>query len=975
VIAHRQITAEAQQERDLASAILDAIGALVVVLDPQGRITRFNRACEETAGYAFEEVRGQYIWDLLPPEEVEPAKAGFENLQASQFPNQNENHWVARDGQRRLIAWSNTAIVDARGAVAYVIGTGADVTARRQAEQALRENEERYRTLAEAAQDSIFIIGRDGRIEYLNPYAAARFGRQPEELIGKRVEEVFPPHSFARQKHNLQRVLESGESRFFEDSTTFPDCEAWQDTWLSPLKGPDGAVWAVMGVARDMTAHRQVVEALQESEARYRAVVEDQTELICRFQLDGTLTFVNEAYCRYVGQRREELIGHSFFPFIPLEDQAEVRRNIASLSLERPVVTYEDRALLPSGEIRWQQWTNRAIFDEEGHLVEFQTVGRDITEHKQAEEAARRHAETLAALHETALDLANQRALPDLLQAIVVRATELLKGKSGTIYLYRPASDDLEYVSTYKCGYELIGTVLQRGEGLAGKVLETGRPLAVDNYRRWEGRSRQFDDYGFAACVAVPIRWGDCLLGVLDVDDDAPRTFSAADIGLLERFTPLAAAALENARLLDIERRRRQIAETLRQASTVLGSTLELDKVLELILQQLRQVIPYDSASIQRLQGESVEIVACQGFADPQKVLQLAFPLDPQFPNYEVVLARALVSIPDVASAYPHFRSEASTYESGHIRSWLGVPLVAKDQVIGLIALDRAVVQPFTPEESALALTFAYQAAMAIENARLYSDLQQQMERLRSTQAQLVQSAKLAAVGELAAGVAHELNNPLTGVLGFGELLLETTPGDDPDRRDLETIVAEARRARDIVRSLLDFARQVKPHKRPADLAQVLHQTLGLIRQHVEESGVEAVEEYARDLDLVPADEGQIKQVFLNLISNAAQAMPAGGTLHLRVARQGEEVAVAIKDTGTGMPAEVREHLFEPFFTTKPGGTGLGLSVSLGIVQQHGGRITVESEVGQGSTFTVWLPAGGAGEVEEAPSGTRPHRP
>jgi signal transduction histidine kinase len=424
---------------------------------------------------------------------------------------------------------------------------------------------------------------------------------------------------------------------------------------------------------------------------------------------------------------------------------------------------------------------------------------------KRAEDQVRYQAETLTALHETALDLAAQRSLPELLQAILARAVGLLKANAGCIYLYRPAGDDLELVCIYNLDPGFRDTVLRRGEGLSGRVLESGRSMAVADYSQWEGKVGPFIDAGLAAIVAVPVFWSGRLLGVINVLDDSPRAFSAGDIALLERFTPLAAAALENSRLVH--------------------------------------------------------------------------------------------------------------------------------------------------------------------------DLQQQMEQLKSAQAQLVQTAKLAAVGELAAGVAHELNNPLAGILAYAELLLRDQPSDAPARHDLAIIVKQTLRARDIVRNLMDYARQTKPQRQPADVNQVLCQTLDLVRQLLEGRGVAIEEDYALDLGLLTVDSGQMKQVFLNLITNAFQAMPQGGTLSLRTARVGNEVTVSVSDTGQGVPPELRERIFEPFFTTKPvgEGTGLGLSISLGIVKEHGGRITVESRLAtepipsgqedgpeggpEGSVFTVWLPA------------------
>jgi PAS domain S-box-containing protein len=283
----------------------------------------------------------------------------------------------------------------------------------------------------------------------------------------------------------------------------------------------------------------------------------------------------------------------------------------------------------------------------------------------------------------------------------------------------------------------------------------------------------------------------------------------------------------------------------------------------------------------------------------------------------------------------------------------------------GVKYFQTRIVPEFAPDghiESLLAITRDITGRVQAEAQReaALEALRRSMEQLKATEAQLIQAAKLAAVGELAAGVAHELNNPLTSILGFAELLLNSLLPDGSFRHDLEIIAKQARRARDIVRNLLDFARQTKPQRLPADVNSLLCQTLDLVRQHLENSGVVIVEDYASDLGLLTLDAGQMRQVFLNLITNAAHAMPEGGKLTLHTARLGDEVAVAISDTGGGIPPEIREHIFEPFFTTKPvgQGTGLGLSISLGIVQEHGGRITVESQAGQGSTFTVWLPIG-----------------
>jgi two-component system NtrC family sensor kinase len=196
-------------------------------------------------------------------------------------------------------------------------------------------------------------------------------------------------------------------------------------------------------------------------------------------------------------------------------------------------------------------------------------------------------------------------------------------------------------------------------------------------------------------------------------------------------------------------------------------------------------------------------------------------------------------------------------------------------------------------------------------------------------------------------------------VLGYSELLLERLPPDDPSQKRVAAIVRQAGQARDVVGHLLEFSRQTRPRREPVNLDRVVQETLTLVRQQMKNRQIAVEEEYAVPLPPLQLDVARMKQAFLNLFTNALQAMPHGGTLSVRSEWVGDEVAVQIGDTGSGIAADDLPRVFEPFFTTRPvgQGAGLGLSVSLGIVEEHGGRIEVESEIGKGSTFTVWLPA------------------
>jgi len=304
------------------------------------------------------------------------------------------------------------------------------------------------------------------------------------------------------------------------------------------------------------------------------------------------------------------------------------------------------------------------------------------------------------------------------------------------------------------------------------------------------------------------------------------------------------------------------------------------------------------------------------------------------------------------------------------VKSLMYVPLKAGQEVIGVLSVDNKVSNtPFTESDLYLLSALADYAAIAIVNARLYDEVknfseeleQKVIERtkeLKEAQEQLIQSEKLASIGQLAAGVAHELNNPISVMLGFAQAILRKMPEDDPLRKPLSTIEREGLRCKAIIQNLLDFARRNKPALQPVDVNQVLEAACVLIEHQMSLDNIVVTKGYAPDLPRVLADPNQLQQVFVNIIQNAYQAMPEGGTLRLVTRSLGDEVQIIFADTGIGIPPENIKRIFDPFFTTKEvgQGTGLGLSVSYGIVEQHGGTIEVESQVGEGTTFIIKLP-------------------
>jgi two-component system NtrC family sensor kinase len=236
--------------------------------------------------------------------------------------------------------------------------------------------------------------------------------------------------------------------------------------------------------------------------------------------------------------------------------------------------------------------------------------------------------------------------------------------------------------------------------------------------------------------------------------------------------------------------------------------------------------------------------------------------------------------------------------------------------------------------------------------------VKERTQELQQVQGQLIHAGKMAALGELAAGVAHEINNPLTGVLTFSSLMLKKVDENHPWKKDLETIVQQTSRCRNIVKGLLDFARQRKPDKKEWDVHTLIERTLTLVEKQAPFQNITIVKEFKKSIPMLFIDGDQIQQVFMNILLNAADAMAEGGVLTIGTDLRDGIAEVSFTDTGSGIPKEHLSKLFDPFFTTKQTGkgTGLGLAISYGIVQSHNGDIQVDSEMGKGSTFRIKIP-------------------
>jgi two-component system NtrC family sensor kinase len=291
------------------------------------------------------------------------------------------------------------------------------------------------------------------------------------------------------------------------------------------------------------------------------------------------------------------------------------------------------------------------------------------------------------------------------------------------------------------------------------------------------------------------------------------------------------------------------------------------------------------------------------------------------------------------------------------------VPLKIRDQVIGAIEVINRLDGTFTQQDLELLQAMAASVAVAVDNANLYSELADFAKEVERSQAQLIQAEKMAAIGRLAASIAHEINNPLQAIHNSLHLGLHQGLGDGKRWEYLSMAQAEVQRLIEIVQRMLDFYRPSRGGTVPTDVNSIVENVLVLARKRLQHGDIRVHTRLGSGLPLVSVVSDQITQVFLNIVINAVEAMLSGGDLWLEtmLSEDGDWVLTYFRDTGPGMSSEQIANLFEPFYTTKSDGTGLGLAISYGIVERHGGMIEVSSQPGRGVTFVVRLPVYRAG--------------
>jgi two-component system NtrC family sensor kinase len=505
------------------------------------------------------------------------------------------------------------------------------------------------------------------------------------------------------------------------------------------------------------------------------------------------------------------------------------------------------------------------------------------------------------------------------------------------------------------------------GEGVAGLAVVEKEAIYVSDTRA----DPRFVDSGTAvkSLLVVPMILGETVIGILSVDSGEAEAFTQDDERLLVMLANQAAIAIENARLYGEAKRADELA-ALNRIATAMVSTFDLDQVFTLAMQGINETLRVEAGSLLLLDEAEGELVRRMTLWGEKSVRgEMALSLGQGVAGWVVQEGEPLL-VPDTRQEcrLPSTTAQFLGVEAGSI---LCVPLVLREKTIGAIEVINKWGGKFTEDDLTLLNSIAASVAIAIENARLYTEIKDFADELARSQAQLIQSEKLAATGKLAASIAHELNNPLQAVQSCVYLVADQTAPHDPNRQYLDIAREELDRVARIVGRMVDFYRPSDEGRIPTDVNALLESVVALVKKRLQQGGIEMDLELTSDLPLIVATGDHLKQVFLNIIINALEAMPQGGRLGMvtrYVSGRGDRkkastdaafVEIEFADTGVGIPAEHINNIFDPFFTTKSKGMGLGLSVSYGIVERHGGQIRVESKVGEGTTFVVRLPVEG----------------
>jgi two-component system NtrC family sensor kinase len=989
ITERKRMEEAAKESEERYKELADSITDVFFAMDGNLRYTYWNRASETLTGIRAEDAIGKSIQQVFADR---PWRRRAEEMYRKVLRTQQLQTFVNDyDIDDRHYILEINAYPSRAGVSVFV----KDITAREQTEQALAESEEKYRKIFEEALDAIFIADAEtGMLLDCNRAACELVGTERSELIGKHQRILHPP---AERKGEFSRTfsehVHAKEGSVIETQVVTGTGAIKQvaiKANVIELRGKR----VIQGIFRDITERKQVQEALRKSEERYRVLAENAGEAILVVQ-DDVVKFINPKGVELSGYTGEELASRPFTSFIYPDDIYVVAdRYLKRLRGEPVPQTYDFRIVRKDGDIRWGELNAVPVsWEDKPAVLCFMS---DITERKQSEEALRQSEEKYRTILEEIGDGYFETDLTGSF-TFVNDAQARLLGYSRE-----------EIIGTSFRAFtpeERVNVVLEA----YGRVYNTGEPLRnfVDEVIGKDG------SHGFAETSAFPIRndRGE-ITGFRGMRRDitARRQMEEALRHSEEKYRTILEQMedayfevdlgghlifVNNSVCRDLGYSREELMGKSYKVFTVDD---DIQSLFQVFNEVYRTGVPnkgfpwktvrkdgshgFAETSISLLRNEHGETIGFRGVGrDITERKRAEEKLQQSEENYRALFDSSVIGtvVLDAQTAKVVMANQAaarifelSSPQEGAERNPLDfVPHEDREMVLQAIKQElfeqdvRRTTEFRAVTKSGREIWLSVTAARITHQGRLaglisFADITEQKiqnERLMITD-------RLASIGELAAGTAHELNNPLTSIIGFSQLLTEREVPDDI-REDLKLINNEAQRAASVTKNLLTFARKHAPVKELSQINDIIEDVLKLRAHEHKVNSIEVKKRLAPDLPGIMVDYYQMEQVFLNIIINAEYSMTEAhrkGTLTIATKKQnGGAVRISIADDGPGIPQENLGRIFDPFFTTKAAGkgTGLGLSICHGIVAEHGGQIYAKSQPGKGATISIELPING----------------
>jgi PAS domain S-box-containing protein len=917
----RDITESKEQERKLKESeekyrnLFENAPLGIYRTTPDGHILMANPTLIQLLGYeTFEELAARNL-------DEEGFEAGYPRITFKEYLEREgqisglESAWTRKDGTTVFLRENAKIIRDEKGTILYYEGTVEDITQRRKAEEELEKSEKRFRALMRDSSDVVYIVNEKGTVEYVSPNVQQILGYFENITEPVSILDFVHPEDVEKAGEALSELLQHpGETMTYEFRVRHRSGPyLWVEVWGKSLLH-DPAVSGIVLNVRNITERKKAEEVLRESEEKYRNIVELAPDGIVTTDIKGVITSCNTAFLKMAGFPKEEMLGKHFsrLPSVRARDIPQYVRVLSSLArgnVPRPIQSVWKRK---DGQTRTGE-VHVCAMKKKGSIIGFQAIIRDTTERAHTQEMLRQSEE-------------KYRTLMENLQVGVYRSTP---GKEGQfIDFNRAFASILGYTDKNELKALKVAHIYVNPddrEAFAKRVQSEGLVRNEElHLKKKDGTHIIVSD------TAAPVY-------------DKEGNFLYID-GISEDITSrkrVEEELLQYRHHLEelVEERTDELRQTNEKLEREIATRIQAEESLAAEKEQLSVTL--------RSIGDGVITATMQGTV--ALVNKVAEKLTGW--SQEEAVGRPLEEVFAIIrekTRRPCENPVQKVLREGNVVG-LGnnTVLVARDGTERIIADSGAPIRDRNSQIIGVVLVFR--------------DI---TEKRRSEQRQL-RTQKLESLGILAGGIAHDFNNILTAILNSVTLAKSTT-ADHAIQAKLDRIEKASLQARNLTQQLLTFSKGGTPIRKVTSLQDVIRDSASFalrgsnVRCHF----------YLED-DLWPAevDEGQIGQVINNLIINADQAMPEGGIVQVRAENvevspeeglplpPGNHVKISIKDEGIGMPEKLLSRIFDPYFTTKQKGDGLGLATSHSIIKKHDGHIDVESEVGIGTTFYIWLPA------------------